>query len=57
MNAIYVTITYQEMKERVEQLAAFFIQEGFQPGDRAALLSENRPEWPITDMALISAGC
>ncbi len=53
----YVAITYQEMKERVEQLAAFFIEAGFQPGDKAALLSENRPEWPISDMALISAGC
>ncbi|HEY9843654.1 MAG TPA: long-chain fatty acid--CoA ligase, partial [Candidatus Obscuribacterales bacterium] len=39
------------------QLAAFFLQEGFSPGDKAALLAENRPEWPITDMGLISAGC
>ena len=54
---VYRAITYQEMKERIEQLAAFFIQEGFNPGDKAALLAENRPEWPITDMALISAGC
>jgi long-chain acyl-CoA synthetase len=54
---VYRSITYQEMKERVEQLAAFFIQAGFKPGDKAALLSENRPEWPISDMALISAGC
>jgi long-chain acyl-CoA synthetase len=29
---------------------------GLQPGDRAALLSENRPEWAMTDYAIVCAG-
>ena len=29
---------------------------GIQPGDRIALLSENRPEWPIADMASLLLG-
>lgn len=53
---VYRSITYQEMKERVEQVAAFFLESGFQQGDKIALLSENRPEWPISDMGLISVG-
>ncbi|HEY9500681.1 MAG TPA: AMP-binding protein, partial [Pyrinomonadaceae bacterium] len=29
---------------------------GIRPGDRIALLSENRPEWSITDLAILSLG-
>ena len=29
---------------------------GMQPGDRVAVLSENRPEWAITDYAIVCAG-
>jgi len=56
VGGIYRSVTYQEMKERVEQVAAFLIEAGFKPGERVALLSENRPEWPIFDMGIISAG-
>ncbi len=29
---------------------------GIEPGDRVALVSENRPEWVIADLAIMSAG-
>jgi long-chain acyl-CoA synthetase len=29
---------------------------GLQPGDRVAILSENRPEWPMADYAIVCAG-
>jgi long-chain acyl-CoA synthetase len=29
---------------------------GMQPGDRVAVLSENRPEWAITDYAIVCSG-
>ena len=29
---------------------------GLQPGDRAAILSENRPEWAMADYAILCAG-
>src|SRR5581483_8851607 len=29
---------------------------GIRPGDRVAILSENRPEWPIADMASLLLG-
>ena len=35
----------------MQALAGFLHQEGVQKGDRVALLSENRPEWAITDLA------
>jgi long-chain acyl-CoA synthetase len=30
---------------------------GLQPGDRVCLVSENRPEWLISDLAIMAAGC
>ena len=30
---------------------------GLQPGDRVALVSENRPEWLIADLGIMAAGC
>ena len=29
---------------------------GIEPGDRVALVSESRPEWPIADIAIMAAG-
>ena len=52
---VYRSITYQEMKENVLNMAAFFLSAGFSPLDKVALLSENRSEWPISDLGIISA--
>lgn len=30
---------------------------GLEPGDRVMLVSENRPEWCIADLAIMAAGC
>ncbi len=40
----------------VDGLAAEYVALGLQPGDRVALLSENRPEWTVADMATQTAG-
>jgi long-chain acyl-CoA synthetase len=40
----------------VESLALGLREMGVQPGDRVALLSENRYEWPITDLAVLGLG-
>lgn len=48
--------TYREIAEKVRQFALGLRALGAEPGDRVALLSENRPEWAIADLALQSAG-
>lgn len=47
----WIPITWEDLIGRVEKMASYLYQEGVRPGDRVAILSENRPEWAITDMA------
>ena len=42
--------------ERVKNAALGLASLGVRPGDRIALLSENRPEWSIADLAILSLG-
>jgi long-chain acyl-CoA synthetase len=42
--------------ERVKNVALGLAALGVRPGDRIALLSENRPEWSISDLAILSLG-
>ncbi len=43
----------QEFKRAVLSLSFFLQKCGLSEGDRVAILSENRPEWHITDFALL----
>ena len=42
--------------ERVHHVALGLSELGIRAGDRVALLSENRPEWSIVDLAILSLG-
>lgn len=52
----YVGIPYREVKERVELFANGLASLGVRKGDRVAIISENRPEWAISDLAIVSLG-
>ncbi|NNF03665.1 MAG: long-chain fatty acid--CoA ligase [Rhodothermales bacterium] len=47
----WVDIDWDEFRRRVYSMAGFLYARGVRPGDRVAILSENRPEWAVTDMA------
>jgi len=49
-------ITYSEFGEKVRQIAEGLVSLGVGKGDRVALLSENRPEWSMSDFGIQSAG-
>jgi long-chain acyl-CoA synthetase len=51
------TITWGEAAERVCLLAENLRGLGLKDGDRVCLVSENRPEWCIADLAIMAAGC
>jgi long-chain acyl-CoA synthetase len=52
----YQPISWQTVRRDVETLAAALIARGVQPGDRVAILSENRYEWVVADLAILHAG-
>jgi long-chain acyl-CoA synthetase len=50
-------ISWREAARQVAALAASLKRVGLEPGDRVALVSENRPEWLIADLGIMAAGC
>ena len=52
----WVTISWREAADRVCLLAENLRKLGLEDGDRVALVSENRPEWCIADLAIMAAG-
>ena len=49
--------SWAEAAQQVAALAASLKRIGLQPGDRVCLVSENRPEWLISDLAIMASGC
>ncbi len=52
----YRKLSWSEAADSVSRLARGLAALGIEPGDRVALISENRPEWVIADLAIVSAG-
>jgi long-chain acyl-CoA synthetase len=52
----YRSLSWAEAAASVSRLARGLAALGVAPGDRVALIAENRPEWVIADLAIISAG-
>ena len=53
----WVSMSWSEAAAKVASLAAALKAIGLEPGDRVMLVSENRPEWCISDLAIMAAGC
>lgn len=51
-NENYETIDWKTVTEDVQNLAAYLMKHGIEAGDRVAILSENRYEWAVVDLAL-----
>ncbi len=49
--------SWAEAARRVGLIAASLRRMGLQPGDRVMVVSENRPEWCLADLAIMAAGC
>ena len=53
----WVELSYRDLAERIQDLSLGLLELGLRPGDRVAILSENRPEWAIADYACLAACC
>ena len=54
---IWNRITWHEYGKMVKKTSAGLIRTGLQTGDRVAILGDNRPEWLVCHMAIMSVGC
>ena len=52
----YRPLTWGETARAVKDLSRGLRALGLEPGERVVLLSENRPEWLIADLAIMAAG-
>lgn len=52
----YRDFAWSEYRRQADCAAAALIELGTQPGDRVGLLSENRYEWLVADIGILSAG-
>ncbi len=50
------TYTSKDLKRIVDNLSLAFIATGIAPGDKVAIISENRPEWNFIDFSLQQIG-
>jgi long-chain acyl-CoA synthetase len=55
-DGIWARISTEEIEATVRHLSLGFQALGVKPGDRIAILSENRPEWVLADFAALCAG-
>jgi len=55
-DGIYAPLSWRQTAERAEAVARGLLDQDIKPGDRVALVSENRPDWLIIDMAIMSIG-
>ncbi len=53
---LWTGISWREYAAQVDGFAREMIALGHQPGDRVAVLCENRPEWLIADLAIQTIG-
>lgn len=50
------TLTYADLDERSNAVANALVARGVTPGDRVAVMTSNRVEYVVTDLAIIKAG-
>ncbi|MCR9256680.1 MAG: AMP-dependent synthetase/ligase [Alphaproteobacteria bacterium] len=55
-NKKWTSMSWQDTADQVKRLSRGLRAMGLQEGDRVVILSENRPEWLIMDIATIAAG-
>src|SRR4051794_4688915 len=49
-------ITYVQLRQGADEIAAGLSALGVQPGDRVAILASTRPEWVLADFGALRAG-
>jgi long-chain acyl-CoA synthetase len=56
VDGVYRPWSWRRVADESARLSRAFRQLGLEPGDRVVLVSENRPEWCVADLAVLGAG-
>ena len=56
INEEFVSLSWEQVRRSVDSIAKGLLDLGILKGDRVVILSENRPEWQIADLAIMSIG-
>lgn len=51
------SFTYGQVRSLAESVGRWIVENGFQPGTRAAILADNHPRWVIAYLGIMAAGC
>ena len=57
LDGAYRGIAYSELRDMITRFAGGLTELGIKQGQRIAILSENRPEWVVADVATLALGC
>ncbi|HKK83387.1 MAG TPA: AMP-binding protein, partial [Atribacterota bacterium] len=52
----FIPINYQELYQKVKNFGTGLLELGFKKGNHIGLISENRLEWILSDLAIIGIG-
>ena len=50
------TLTYGELSDRILKIAFKLKELGVRKGDKVAIFSDNKPEWAISDLSILTLG-
>ena len=56
VDGAWKNVSSAEARDTLERVAAGLAARGVRPGDRVAILSENRLEWALADLAILTLG-
>ncbi|NNE66273.1 MAG: long-chain fatty acid--CoA ligase [Pyrinomonadaceae bacterium] len=51
---VWHNLSGEAVIDRIRNIALGLSEMGIKPGDKVAIISENRPEWSLTDLAILS---
>lgn len=55
-DGVWKTYSSEEAQRIIDELSLGFLAKGIHPGEKVAIISENRPEWNFIDLALQQIG-
>ena len=55
-SGVYFSYTFEQVAKKVKIFSQTLLGLGIQKGEKVAILSENRPEWAIADLGIMSIG-